>query len=93
MGMEYTLRLEGAEPEAVTALLRRRWGAHERPGSPGAFDVPAGGQAGGTPHATVQVDRDWVYFCDHGGVGEQILGRVVAWLAREFGSVTVAELE
>jgi hypothetical protein len=45
------------------------------------------------PQATVHIETDGLYFCDHcGGEGRVVLGEVVAALVSAFGTVTIEEL-
>ena len=92
MGIDYKLRF--ATPDRVAALLRRLPTARELP-PPYQHQVGLGGgaSADGWPAATVMAEADGVYYCDHcGGAGPEHLGVVIAWLAGEFGAVTVSEL-
>ena len=86
VGIEYTLRVEPPDPERILPLLRRL--PEAVPVNEG-FDL--GPFADGWATATVMLDPAGVYFCDYGRTGTH-LGLLVAWLAGEFGSVTVTEL-
>lgn len=89
MGIEYRLRLSAPDAEAVAAVLRRLPAAQEAPD----YRFEVGAAVGGWPQATIQVEPDGVYFCDHlGGTGRALLGEVVARLVSMFGAVTVEEL-
>jgi len=97
MGIEYNLRFEAPDAEAVAGLLRSLPGATES-GSPYAapglcFDLGAGPAEEGWPEATIQIEPGGAYFCDHcGGGGRAYLGQVVASLVSYFGAVTIEEL-
>lgn len=87
MGIEYTLRVEAPDTDRIAALIRQLPEVRE---VANGFDVGPFGQDG-WPTATSSVGPDGVYFCDYGG-GFAPLGMLVAWLAGEFGAVTVTEL-
>jgi hypothetical protein len=89
MGIEYSLRFEAPDAEAVAAVLRRLPDAREA--APLSFDL--GGDPGGRPEATVMPEPGGAYFYDNcGGGGRAMLGHVIARLAATFGAVTVEEL-
>ena len=91
MGIEYRLRFDAPDGEAVADVLRRLPAARGATPPGNRFDL---GNAGHDwPQATVEVEPSGVYFCDHcGGSGRALLGEVVARLATAFGVVTVEEL-
>jgi hypothetical protein len=92
MGVEYRVRFSAPDAEAVAAVLRQFPAAREVGAPALRFDL--GSASGGYwPQATVQVEPDGVYFCDHGdGSGRAWLGEVIARLVSAFGSVTIDEL-
>ncbi|HZW12225.1 MAG TPA: hypothetical protein VFF81_03410 [Noviherbaspirillum sp.] len=47
----------------------------------------------GMPDATVMLDEDSLYFCDHGGAGKEFLGRVIELLVSSLGAIVVTEHE
>jgi hypothetical protein len=91
MGIEYRLRFEAPDGEAVADVLRRLPAACAANPPRSRFDLGDAGQ--NWPQATVEVEPGGVYFCDHcGGSGQALLGEVVARLASAFGVVIVEEL-
>jgi hypothetical protein len=91
VSIEYRLRFEAPDGEAVADVLRRLPAARAATPLGNRFDL---GDAGHDwPQATVEVEPGGVYFCDHcGGSGRALFGEVVARLASAFGVVTVEEL-
>jgi hypothetical protein len=90
MGIEYSLRFESPDAEAVAAELRHLPGAREV--APHSFELREGVAEGDWPHATVVVEPGGAYFCDNcGNTGRAWLGHVIAKLTA-FGAVTVEEL-
>jgi hypothetical protein len=93
MGIEYSLRFNAPDAEAVAEELRRMPGVREVATPHHGFEFREGVAEGDWPHATVMVEPGGAYFCDHcGGTGRAWLGAVVATLASSFGPVTVEEL-
>jgi hypothetical protein len=91
VGIEYRLRFEAPDGEAVANVLRRLPAARAATPPDNRFDL--GDASHDWPQATVEVEPGGVYFCDHcGGSGRVLLGEVVALLASVFGVVTVEEL-
>lgn len=45
------------------------------------------------PDASVIINEAGVYFCDYGGGGREVLGKLIAMLGASFGPVVIAELE
>jgi hypothetical protein len=93
MGIEYTLQFDYPDPAAVVDGLRPLPFARELPPPSVGFELRAAGSDAAMPDATVQVEPYGLYFCDHGGAGRDLLGRVVACLVGRFGAVTISELE
>ncbi|MEI7425036.1 MAG: hypothetical protein WCK10_02875 [Candidatus Staskawiczbacteria bacterium] len=91
--MEYKIRFRFPDTASVTAFLHRLPMVGEAPGASNDFEFREAGNTGSMPDASAHVVPDGLYFCDHGGQGEQFLGVVVACLVSEFGPVTVADLE
>jgi hypothetical protein len=90
MGIEYRLRFNAPTAEAVAGVLRRVDAACEAPPPEYRFDLGIAASDRGWPQATVQVESDGAYFCDHGGAsGRALLGEVVARLVSAFGAVTI----
>jgi hypothetical protein len=91
MGIEYRLRFQASDGEAVADVLRRLPAVRDANRPSSRFDL---GDAGHNwPQATVEVVPGGANFCDHcGGSGRALLGEVVARLASAFGVVTVEEL-
>jgi hypothetical protein len=93
MGIEYKLRFNAADAGAVAAELRRLPAVREAAAPGHGFDLGSGASDRDWPQATIVVEPDGAYFCDHcGGSGRAWLGEVVALLASAFGAVTVEEL-
>ena len=91
MGIEYRLRFEAPDVEAVADVIRRLPAARAATPPGNRFDL--GDASHDWPEATVVVELGGVYYCDHcGGSGRALLGEVVARLASAFGVVTVEEL-
>jgi hypothetical protein len=91
MGIEYGLRFNAPDAEAVAAVLRRLPGVREVTTPDHRFDLGVGSDEG-WPEATVMVDEAGAYFCDHCGKGGRaLLGEVVASLVSAFGAVTIEE--
>jgi hypothetical protein len=92
MGIEYRLQFNAPDAEAVAAVLRRVDAAREGPPPEYRFDLGISGSDQRWPQATVQVESDGAYFCDHcGALGRALLGEVVARLVSAFGAVTIIE--
>jgi len=91
-GVEYKIRFKCPGTDAVAEALRPLPFARELPASEG-FELRAAGSAAGMPDAWAKPEPGGLYFCDNGGAGRELLGLVVARLVRQFGVVTVAELE
>lgn len=93
MGIEYMLRFPSSDQARAAKALRRLPSADEGTSRGLRFDFGGLTPTDGSPQATVQVEPDGVYFCDHcGSSGRTFLGYVVAALAAEFGEVNVSEL-
>ena len=91
VGIEYRLRFEAPDAQAVAVVLRRLPAAREATPPGSRFDLGVAGSD--RLQATVEVEPGGAYFCDHcGGSGRELLGEVVAGLASVFGAVTVEEL-
>lgn len=91
MGVEYQLRFTAPDAGTVAEVLLRHPAARET--TPPSLRFEFGSAGEGWPQATAQAETDGVYFCDHcGGLGQAILGEVVARLVSAFGVVTVEEL-
>jgi hypothetical protein len=91
MGIEYKLRFSAADTEAVATVLRRLPAVREAPPPDRRFDLTVSGRE--WPEATVRIESDGAYFCDHcGGSGRALLGEVLARLVSAFGAVTVDEM-
>ncbi|WP_020474498.1 hypothetical protein [Zavarzinella formosa] len=86
MGIEYTLRVDPPDPARILPLIHRLPEIQE---TEQGFNV--GPFGGGWPSASLALDPQGVCFCDYARTGTQ-LGLMVAWLAGEFGRVTVEEL-
>ncbi|WP_457319814.1 hypothetical protein [Roseateles sp. P5_E11] len=93
MGTEYRLtfshldkaRIEHALSEVATVKI----GSVPTP----SYEFRADSTKPGMPDATAMIEQYGLYFCDHGGSGRDYLGRLVAVLVGEFGSVRVEALE
>ena len=86
MGIEYMLRVENPDPERFLTILQSLPEVVE---TDRGFDV--GPFGGGWPTATVVLDPEGVYLCDH-TCGTSVLDLLVARLTEAFGPVTVEEL-
>ncbi|WP_020469660.1 hypothetical protein [Zavarzinella formosa] len=86
MGIEYTLQVDPPDPARILPLIRRLPELQE---TEEGFNVGPFGS--GWPSASLSLNPLGVYFCDYARTGT-LLGLLVAWLAGEFGSVTVSEL-
>ncbi len=86
MGIEYTLRVEKPDPERILTILR---GLPEAQETDHGIDV--GPFGGGWPTATVTLDPEGVYLCDH-ACGTAVLDLLVTRLTEVFGPVAVEEL-
>ena len=93
MGMEYKLRFGFPDAESVNSVLRRMPMVREMPRATIDFEFRSANNADSMPDASAHVEQDGLYYCDHGGMGRQFLGVVIATLVGEFGPVTVADLE
>jgi hypothetical protein len=92
VGIEYTLFFGSPNREAVESELSNLVGASTI--SSGAIEYRhEAGDSNSMPDATVMIEADSVYFCDHGGSGRVFLGRVVAKLVGSFGAVRIEERE
>lgn len=93
MGIEYRLRFSFSDPNAVTLLLRRLPNIQETTSPSTSFDFLTPESTNKLPEATVTIESDGLYFCDHcGGSGRALLGIVVACMVSKFGPVAVEEL-
>ena len=91
MGIEYRLRFKAPSRETIAEILRKLPMVAEATQPAPRFDLGAAGQVG--PQASVQLEPDGVYFCDHcAGSGPALLGNLVVVLVSAFGAVTVEEL-
>lgn len=93
MGIEYRLRFRFSDPAQLHAAVRRIPGALEvsEPTPRFEFLNPFAPQQ--RPDATVILENDGVYFCDHCGEnGDHLLGEVTARLTAAFGPVALEEL-
>jgi hypothetical protein len=95
MGMEYKLRFLYPDEASVTLALRRLPMVREvrRANIDFEFRTPESKDPNSMPDASAHVEKDGLYFCVYGGLGEEFLGVVIARLVDKFGRVTVAELE
>jgi hypothetical protein len=92
MGYEYKLQFVAPDANAAAAVLRRLPLARELSTQELSFELGAKVSDRGMPDATVKVEPDGAYFCDHSGEGRKVLGIVLARLVSEFGAVTITEL-
>lgn len=92
MGIEYKLKFSAPDAKTVAMLLRRVPSAKEMSTPDHRFELGTKASDRDIPDATVIVEPDGAYFCDHGRAGRELLGILVARLVSEFGEVTVTEL-
>ncbi len=91
MGTEYRLRFDCDDPDALVrdlSLLPSAVASGER-----RLDFREAAGSDGMPDATLQLEPLGAYFCDHGGRGREILGRVVARIVARCARVTVEDYE
>jgi hypothetical protein len=92
VGIEYTLCFQSPDSGTVAIALSRLAGASTTSSSSIEYRHDAQDIAS-MPDATVVIEDNSVYFCDHGGFGREFLGRVVASLVGSFGPVRIEERE
>ncbi|MBL0219912.1 MAG: hypothetical protein IPQ07_39355 [Myxococcales bacterium] len=91
MGTEYRLRFDCDDPGALLHDLSRLPSASASGERQLDFREAASGT--GMPDATLLLEPLGAYFCDHGGNGREILGRVVARIVARCQRVTVEDYE
>ncbi len=89
MGTEYRLKFAAPDPAALMKKLRSL--PLVRP-SDDSNDVVFSGAPSGMPDATFQLTPDGAYFCDFGGSGREVLGRVIAAVLGHASSIHIEEL-
>ncbi|WP_020474650.1 hypothetical protein [Zavarzinella formosa] len=83
MGIECTLRVDAPDPARILLLIQRLPEVRET-----EHGFAVGSYGGGWASASLSLDPQGVCFCDYARTGTQ-LGLLVAWLAGEFGRVSV----
>lgn len=92
MGIEYSIEFSFTDTHRVASLFA----------AIGALTVtlPTGARydfqsavSGRMPDGTAKITESGVIFYSHGGQGEEYLGKVIASLVREFGSVNVRKTQ
>lgn len=89
MGTEYQLKF--AAPDRA-ALMRTLGALPLVRHSDGLHEVVFSGAPSGMPDATFQLTPDGAYFCDFGGSGREMLGRVIAAVLGHAPSIHIEEL-
>ncbi len=89
MGTEFTIRFEHPDPITVVSILRRLPIVHQLSPNWREFELRAPDTTDEMPDASMTVETDGLYFCDYGGNGREIFGRVIACLVGHFGPVKV----
>jgi hypothetical protein len=92
MAIEYTLRFAHPDSASVAEALRPLPFLREPVPQSEEFEFSSARSTEVMPEASMRVKSYGLYFCDHGGVGREMLGIVVARLVSRFGSITIEEL-
>lgn len=92
MGMEYRLRFEHRDREGLLQALGSLRAAVVPAQGDGAIDFRESAEAA-MPDATFRLEAGGAYFCDYGGKGHEILGRVIVRLVSRCGRVTIEDYE
>jgi hypothetical protein len=93
VGFEYRLSFAHADINAALDTLVHLAGAKRTAAPTVRIELRRDPSDTGMPDATLVPEDYGLYFCDHGGYGQDYLGHVVVQLVRTFGAVTVEEVE
>ncbi len=90
MSYEYRIQFKVLDINSVANIFRKMPSIQEVPSMANKFNM---GEFSDKPEATIVVESDGVYFCDHCGAdGNRFLGVVVSSLVKKFGPVTIVEI-
>ena len=92
MGIEYLIHFKHFESDEVEKIISRV--AHcQKSEKDLSFQLRKAAASEDWPDATVKRLPEGLYFCDHGGHGGELLGRLITAMISHFGAVTIQELE
>ena len=92
MGIEYEIRFEYPNQDALDSFLRSVARFDRIDAKFASYEFRDPGNPGPMPDASAKIELDGIYFCDHGGKGQEIRDDIVKRLRATFGEVTIAEL-
>ena len=93
MGNEYSIRFKSPDHSSIEQALKQFPLHVESLLEPSKLEFRKTDSHHDMPDASIHIETGGLYFCDHGGLGREFLGQLVAALVSRFGSVTVAEYE
>ncbi len=93
MGFEYRLLFECDEKTDLVQRLARLPLAHAPSASDTSIEFRASDGTAGMPDAILRLESAGAYFCDNGGQGREVLGRIVVSLLGCCSRVTIEDYE
>lgn len=93
MGIEYLITYPADHSVPAQDVLRHLGCHWNNEAGNGYFSAIDNLPEHAMPDASIAIEADGVYFCDHGGKGRDYLGRVIAAMVSQYEQVTVLEYE